>query len=55
MIAAPLVPTPPTDLEGAVAALPAHLEGNLAELDRTFLDPFEVVSQGYDWLVAQGP
>lgn len=42
------------DLEGAVAALPAHLEWSLVELDRTSLDPFEVVSEGYDWLVARG-
>ncbi|WP_193103900.1 sugar phosphate isomerase/epimerase [Brachybacterium sp. FME24] len=42
------------DLEGAVAALPPQLRWNLVELDRTSLDPFEVVSDGYAWLVAHG-
>lgn len=42
------------DLEGAVDALPPQLEWNLVELDRTSLDPFDVVADGYDWLVARG-
>lgn len=42
------------DLDGAVAALPPQLEWNLVELDRTSLDPFDVVGEGYDWLVARG-
>lgn len=42
------------DLIGAAAALPENLEWCLVELDRTSLDPFDVVSTGYDWLVARG-
>lgn len=42
------------DLEGIVAALPSTLQWNLVELDRTSLDPFDVISDGYDWLVAHG-
>lgn len=42
------------DLEGAVSALPDQLEWALVELDRTSLDPFQVVSEGYDWLTARG-
>ncbi|WP_114855418.1 sugar phosphate isomerase/epimerase [Brachybacterium sp. YJGR34] len=42
------------DLDGAVAALPAGLEWALVELDRTALDPFDVVTAGYRWLTAHG-
>ncbi|MGP9539123.1 sugar phosphate isomerase/epimerase family protein [Brachybacterium sp. AOP43-C2-M15] len=42
------------DLDGAVSALPEQLEWALVELDRTSLDPFQVVSEGYDWLAARG-
>lgn len=42
------------DLEGVIPALPAGLRWNLVELDRTALDPFDVVSDGYDWLVSRG-
>lgn len=42
------------DLEAAVAALPEQLEWSLVELDRTSLDPFRVVTEGFDWLVAHG-
>lgn len=40
------------DLDGAAAALPDGLKWSLVELDRTALDPYDVVSEGYDWLVA---
>lgn len=42
------------DLEGAVSALPDQLEWALVELDRTAMDPFQVVAGGYDWLTARG-
>ncbi len=42
------------DLEGAVSALPDQLEWSLVELDRTSLDPFQVIAEGFDWLVAHG-
>ncbi|MFC7374657.1 MULTISPECIES: sugar phosphate isomerase/epimerase family protein [unclassified Brachybacterium] len=42
------------DLAGAASALPSQVEWNLVELDRTAMDPFEVVSHGYHWLDDQG-